>query len=297
MENVEFKYITNLSVPDVDPNRYRVESIGEIYDTLKNRYLGHIIDDEGYHRVAIHTKIGFKSRYLHRIVKIEFDGYDLNPNKNQIDHLDCDKSHNFISNLEWVTKEENARRAIKNNLYYQFDVKMTEEDVEFVCSLLKQGKSYKYISDILFPKYNQSTVGMIGKIYREERWKNISVKYLPFPKLEKSYISNFTISDEIVENICMLLDAGKNVIEIDEIIRKQFDIDSDLKYCIDDIRKGKLYEYISQKYNFYNRKGINMAKPQIQQNDINFEESIKNYGSKIEHIESFVEAVRKFPGK
>lgn len=30
---------------------------------------------------------------------------------------------------------------------------------------------------------------------------------------------------------------------------------------------------------------------------INFEESIKNYGNQIEHIETFVEAVRRFPGK
>lgn len=29
----------------------------------------------------------------------------------------------------------------------------------------------------------------------------------------------------------------------------------------------------------------------------NFEESIKNYGNKIEHIDSFVEAIRRFPGK
>ena len=28
----------------------------------------------------------------------------------------------------------------------------------------------------------------------------------------------------------------------------------------------------------------------------NFEDSIRNYGDKIEHIDSFVEAVRRFPG-
>lgn len=28
-----------------------------------------------------------------------------------------------------------------------------------------------------------------------------------------------------------------------------------------------------------------------------FRDSIENYGKKIEHIESFVEAVRRFPGK
>lgn len=41
-----------------------------------------------------------------------------------------------------------------------------------------------------------------------------------------------------------------------------------------------------------------LSMPKKEANDnINFEESIKNYGSKIEHIESFVEAVRRFPGK
>lgn len=31
--------------------------------------------------------------------------------------------------------------------------------------------------------------------------------------------------------------------------------------------------------------------------DTSFEESIKNYGSKIEHIDNFIDAVRRFPGK
>ena len=41
-----------------------------------------------------------------------------------------------------------------------------------------------------------------------------------------------------------------------------------------------------------------MAKKQQTQEIINdFEESIKNYGDKIEHIDSFTEAIRRFPGK
>ena len=41
---------------------------------------------------------------------------------------------------------------------------------------------------------------------------------------------------------------------------------------------------------------LNMAKLPKEQ-EINFEESIRNYGNKIEHIDTFVEAVRRFPGK
>lgn len=37
-----------------------------------------------------------------------------------------------------------------------------------------------------------------------------------------------------------------------------------------------------------------MKKPEVQNS---FEESIRNYGDKIEHIDTFVEAVRRFPGK
>lgn len=40
-----------------------------------------------------------------------------------------------------------------------------------------------------------------------------------------------------------------------------------------------------------------MATKKVDNSTIDFEESIKNYGNKIEHIDSFVEAVRRFPGK
>lgn len=41
-----------------------------------------------------------------------------------------------------------------------------------------------------------------------------------------------------------------------------------------------------------------MAKKQQVSEIVNdFEESIKNYGNKIEHIDSFTEAIRRFPGK
>ena len=39
-----------------------------------------------------------------------------------------------------------------------------------------------------------------------------------------------------------------------------------------------------------------MAKPTKNNEATNFEESIRSYGDKIEHIDTFVEAVRRFPG-
>lgn len=293
----EWKFISEITVSNIDVNRYKISDYGNVYDTISDRYLKHSIDDEGYHRVHLHTSAGYKSVYVHRIVLIEFEGYDTDPEKNQVDHVDCNKDNNYKGNLEWVTKEENARRAMKNNLYTQFDIKMSEDDVHLICSLLKEGKNYKYISDLLYPKYLQSTVGIVGKIYRGERWKNISKGYMPFPKLDKDDVipSTSVFTTQIIIDICQYLEDGYTNMETSKYIKSKYSIaksDKELADLIGCIRRGKTYRNISKNFNF-SKGGDNMKSDQ----STNFEESIRNYGDKIEHIDTFVEAVRRFPGK
>lgn len=282
---------------NVDKDRYRVSDMGRVYDTQSKRYLNISIDNNGYRRVHIHTIDGFKSIYLHRLVKIEFDGFDPHPSKIQIDHIDCDKGNNYLENLEWVDSFENTHRAINNNLYTSFDVVLTEEDVEIICQLLKQGKSYREISDLLFDKFGRDLVGIIGKIYRGERWVNISNKYMPFPPLKKDFVipANSVLTEEIVEDICANLDSGKGIAETARIIQNKYSIKTDLENAIGFIKRGRTWTHISKKYHFMEER--NMTKPKVVESLNDFEESIKNYGNKIEHIDSFVEAVRRFPGK
>lgn len=45
---------------------------------------------------------------VHRLVLIAFRGLD--PDRPEADHLDNDRYHACLSNLEWVTKVENRRR-------------------------------------------------------------------------------------------------------------------------------------------------------------------------------------------
>ena len=63
------------------------------------------ISPYGYERVCINGKCWL----VHRIVAMVFIP---NPdNKPQVNHIDGNKQNNDISNLEWVTPEENMRHA------------------------------------------------------------------------------------------------------------------------------------------------------------------------------------------
>ena len=294
--NLQWKYITDLSCPNIIKNRYLISNNGLVYDSANNRYVKIFTDEEGYYRFYYRNNDNkFKQAYIHRVVKIEYDGFDSDPEKNQIDHIYCDKSDNCPEHLEWVTKQENALRAIKNNRYHQFDVKLSEDDVRFICGLLKQGKSYKYISDQLQNKFDQDISGMIGKIYRFERWKHISKDYIPFPELEKDPIipPNAILNEEIVHDICQYLSNNNSISDTAKYIQSKYNISTDLRNSIGFIKQGRTWKHISCDYNLG---GNNVNKPTKNEN-INFEESIRNYGNKIEHIETFVAAVRRLPGK
>lgn len=62
---------------------------------------------KGYKRVTL-CKDGIRKAYLvHRLVA---EAFIPNPdNKPQINHIDEDKTNNAITNLEWVTNDENLR--------------------------------------------------------------------------------------------------------------------------------------------------------------------------------------------
>jgi hypothetical protein len=68
------------------------------------------IDDEGYCRV----NIGRKKKRLHRVVA---EAFVPNPNNYPVvDHLDNNKRNCRADNLEWVTHQENTRRAAADGL-------------------------------------------------------------------------------------------------------------------------------------------------------------------------------------
>ena len=52
--------------------------------------------------------------YAHRLVALHFIPNPLN--KEQVNHIDGNKMNNHVSNLEWVTQEENMRHCMDSGL-------------------------------------------------------------------------------------------------------------------------------------------------------------------------------------
>lgn len=91
---------------------YKVSNLGRI----KNPY-GRIIKanyKEGYMQVGLRNEDGVKQKRLHRLVAKAFIP---NPeNKEQVNHINGNKSDNRVENLEWVTNFENRLHAVKTGL-------------------------------------------------------------------------------------------------------------------------------------------------------------------------------------
>lgn len=85
--------------------RIYVSTLGHIKDEYRQNLPIRIMSN-GYCRV--NTRYGLKS--VHRLVMLTFKPIP-NAESLTVDHLNHNKRDNSLNNLEWVTREENARRA------------------------------------------------------------------------------------------------------------------------------------------------------------------------------------------
>ena len=101
--------------------QYAVDSEGIVYSlnyrrTGKTKALKAVEAGAGYFRVGLCMNGKVKRYYNHRLVAQAYlDNYseDL-----QVDHIDCDKTNNCLSNLRMVTNQQNMFNNPKAKGYY-----------------------------------------------------------------------------------------------------------------------------------------------------------------------------------
>ena len=150
--------------------------IGEYEITRDGRIISHkkvtpkelkpYLDRDGYKRVTLILNGKSKHYSVHRLVATT---YLINEgNKPEVNHIDGNKLNNDLSNLEWVTRSENTKKAYDNKqLVALGKPKLTPELVKEI----RENKE-NLNREQLARKYNVSC-GCIQHIRRGRTWKNI----------------------------------------------------------------------------------------------------------------------------
>ena len=215
-DDEEFKFIDEKSVKNIIPNRYLASSEGRIYDTFSEREVAQNYDKKGvkrdgtpkgylYSSIKIRNEDGIiesKRCRVNRMVAITFDK-DQNKDfsKLEVDHLNNNHSDNSLDNLEIVTKAENKKRAVENNLYPAGEdhccAKFSNDQVREVAQLISDGKDNKEISEItgIEPEY-------IRSIRRRDSYKCVTKDFV-FPEIPK-----LEITDELIISIADMITQG-----------------------------------------------------------------------------------------
>ena len=111
---IKFKSILILLLDTMEikdyPN-YLIYDDGRVYTKYYKKFLKPMLRKKGYCRVALSNSENRKKFLVHRLVALH---YIPNPNnKPQVDHIDRNTQNNHVSNLRWVTNQEN----IDNRIY------------------------------------------------------------------------------------------------------------------------------------------------------------------------------------
>ena len=98
---------------------YGVTSCGKVWSYKRQKFLTPFYNTKGYLKVDLCKNGKVKRFFVHRLVA---EAYIPNPdNLPQVDHIDNDKNHNYINNLQWLTNRDNCRKS-KNKPILQFDL-------------------------------------------------------------------------------------------------------------------------------------------------------------------------------
>lgn len=110
---------------------------------FKEKLKDFVLNKNGYFYVGLYKNNKEKKYLVHRLVASAFLANPLN--LEQVNHKDGNKQNNNVSNLEWVTPQENCVHAVKSALR-TYSHRIAEED--FIALLYRaiNGESYYELS-------------------------------------------------------------------------------------------------------------------------------------------------------
>lgn len=155
---------------------YSVSNLGRVrrdlaYGNRPTRILRGAINDDGYHQVGLSRDNKTATGLIHRMVARAFIG---NPpeGREQVNHIDHNRSNNRLENLEWCSPKENTQHCLKAGRHIrgmrQKDAKLIDDDIPIIRYLLERGC---VIADV--SRCFGVSIAVVGKIKLGQLWKHI----------------------------------------------------------------------------------------------------------------------------
>lgn len=226
------KSMINLSF--IGYENYAITEDGEVFSFNNHKFKTLKESRGGYLRVFLSKNSKKKAFLVHRLVA---KAYIPNPEgKPQVNHKDGNKKNNHISNLEWVTVEENLHHALDTGLRelqeFRVDRSLSDDLVHTICRMV--GEGYRNIDIARSLGVDRH---VIKNIKSGTQYKDIVSQY-PFMKVVPT---KRRVSTSKIKNICYDMNKGLR----DEDICERNSITEDI---LENIRGGKFMPELVNKY-------------------------------------------------
>ena len=149
----------------------RVQTLSRIGRASKNKFLILQPNEKGYLRARLYCA-NQGTRVVHRLVLEAFVGLAPSP-RHECNHVDGNKQHNHVGNLEWVTPKENAKHAKDTGLWKPHigdahgRALISESDILFIRSM-----KGVVIGRVLAERFGVCA-GTIHAIWQGRNWKHV----------------------------------------------------------------------------------------------------------------------------
>lgn len=254
--------ITNDHLNGVEPGEYFISTYGRIFDLYNNKYFpNQELENKWYKSAYLRLLTGDLIQIqIHRFMMYYFNPIE-NWEKLEVNHKDGIKYHNWIWNLEWTTHKQNMTHARNYGLTRIGDEcpqsVVTNTEVEFICSLISEGKSPLEIDQICKQTYGDNGIdysAITDSIKNNYAWTHISSKY----DFSKMYHRKYVLDENQIHAVCKIFEkfgtnlTFKQVLELIGIDYTNFSQKELNNYnaCICSLRNKKFFKQICSLYKY-----------------------------------------------